>query len=347
MDELLRAYAKKRREQAEPAAEMHPATRKLLHDEVKRTFAAKPASQSWRVWRWPLLAMWGGMAVLLVMFAMLNAQFRSMETGERKEEGRRMKDEKRDALTRNSSPAGAGEKMESFKQKTPVPQEIASAVVPPAAPAAVVEGFDNASAPLGVSAAAVASDSVRGAASYRRSPASASTPLSASVEAQVAAGNFVQVHDRVRSGAALFPPSNLLSNFRMLRSGQNVSVVDADGSVYNGQVLNGTSNRSGFGGAAQQKAKAPKDGMEETNWTFNVTGTNHSLRQNIIFTGDVLDMPWANTFNNAAAQNRNSFQFQNGSNGSQIPSTQNSRITGKVQVGGGKPYEIEAKPPAP
>ena len=93
MEELLRAYAKKRREQAEPALQMHPATRKLLHDEVKRTFAAKPASQSWRVWRWPLLAMWGGMAVLLVMFAMLNAQFRSMETGERKEEGRRMKDE--------------------------------------------------------------------------------------------------------------------------------------------------------------------------------------------------------------------------------------------------------------
>src|SRR6202453_2986800 len=92
MDALLRAYAKKRREQAEPVAQMHPATRKLLQDEVRRTFAiaSAPTRQSWRVWRWPLLAMWGGMAVLLVMFAMLNAQFRSLEPATGKAEGRRM-----------------------------------------------------------------------------------------------------------------------------------------------------------------------------------------------------------------------------------------------------------------
>ena len=59
MDELLRAYAKKRREQAEPALQMHPATRKLLQDEVKRTLgaAAAPRRQSWQKLRWPLLAL--------------------------------------------------------------------------------------------------------------------------------------------------------------------------------------------------------------------------------------------------------------------------------------------------
>src|ERR1700691_5975972 len=72
MDELLRAYAKKRREQAEPALELHPATRKLLQDEVKRTFGATPAPtrrrSSWLV-RWPIGALWplawaGGMVAI-------------------------------------------------------------------------------------------------------------------------------------------------------------------------------------------------------------------------------------------------------------------------------------------
>ena len=366
MDELLRAYAKKRREQAEPVAEMHPATRKLLQDEVKRTLAASPAPTrpSWRVWRWPLLAMWGGMAVLLVMFAMLNAQFRSLAPGDLEE----------DALRRSLVPPAVVAKKQSAARDAQrgdrdgrAPQDIGSAVVstapagvPSAAPAMVAESLQNENAPLSVSpalAARVASPvpaavdgaSMRGGARSARAPAAAPAPSAASVGADVAAGNFVQIHDRARAGAAPLPPSNLLSNFRMLRSGQNVSVVDADGSVYNGLVLDGTSNRAQFRGARafQEQAKALKDAREETNWMFHVTGVNNSLNQNIIFTGKVLDLPWANAFDNAAASYGNASQFQNGSNGSQAPATQNSRVTGKVQVGGGKPFEIEAKPPSP
>src|SRR5580700_3324650 len=107
MDEMLKAYAKKRREQAAPAAEMHPATRKLLQGEVKRIFGVAPTSnptpprQNWRAWRWPLLAMWGGLAALLVMFAMINTQLRTLAPAGVKEEGRRMKDEKVELLTRD------------------------------------------------------------------------------------------------------------------------------------------------------------------------------------------------------------------------------------------------------
>ena len=80
MDELLRAYAKKRREQAEPALQMHPATRKLLQNEVKRTLGATPPPprQSWQTFRWPLLALWCGFAALLVMFAVINTQMRNL-----------------------------------------------------------------------------------------------------------------------------------------------------------------------------------------------------------------------------------------------------------------------------
>jgi len=80
MEELLRAYAKQRREQAEPPMQMHPATRKLLQDEVKRTLvASEPApGRSWRSFRWPLAAMGVGFAALMVMFAMLNTQMRNL-----------------------------------------------------------------------------------------------------------------------------------------------------------------------------------------------------------------------------------------------------------------------------
>jgi len=180
-----------------------------------------------------------------------------------------------------------------------------------------------------------------------RSRSAAAAPSPASDALDVAAENFVQVPNRAQAGAGPLPPSNLLSNFRMRRSGQNVSVVDADGSVYNGQVLNVDSPGGAFGGEARQHAKTLQDVNQTANWTFNVTGINHSLRQNISFTGNVLTMPGTNAPAQAGAQARRAAQFQNASNAAQAASAQNSRINGKVQVVGGKSYEIEAAPPAP
>jgi len=73
------------------------------------------------------------------------------------------------------------------------------------------------------------------------------------------------------------------------------------------------------------------------------------LRQNIIFNGIVLDMPPAAPVGQTAAQNQKVSQAQNappaGNAQSAQQSAQNSRITGRVQVGDGKEFKIEAKPP--
>jgi hypothetical protein len=347
MDELLRAYAKKRREQAGPVAEMHPFTRTLLQQEVKRTFAASPtaaAGRSWRAWRWPLLAMWGAMAALLVMFAFINAQLKSLAPDTASVETVKKKEEKIDALARNPLPGAAKRMTNLAARDASAPQRFRSAAVPaapggvpPAAPAGAAGlgvTVENRLAPAAVSAKAI-------------SPIPMMATTAANDGADVAAADFVQV----RQGATALPLSNLLSNFRLNRAGQKVSVVDADGSVYNGQVLDVTSRKGvlggGAGGGAQQSARAPKDAIEDANWPFEVSGFNNSLKQNITFFGNVLDMPMTNFTSNAAAQNRNAALFQNTSNASQAPGAQNSRITGQVQVGGGKPYQIEAKPPAP
>lgn len=73
-DELLKAYAQKRRAEAGVPAELHPATRKLLQDEVARTFrkaASEPNATANRFagW-WPRWA-WSGAVVAVVAVAAL------------------------------------------------------------------------------------------------------------------------------------------------------------------------------------------------------------------------------------------------------------------------------------
>src|SRR5260221_6530253 len=69
IDELLQAYAKKRREQMGAPPDLHPATRKLLQGEVARTFPKKPsAAESWFSFLkifWPRIAF--ATSVLLVL----------------------------------------------------------------------------------------------------------------------------------------------------------------------------------------------------------------------------------------------------------------------------------------
>jgi len=383
MDELLRAYAKKRREQAGPASEMHPATRKLLQDEVKRTFAANPAPtrrrSSWLV-RWPIGALWplgwaGGMvAIMLLGFVVFRTPTRNPSPATIKEEGGRKKEEKLDTLTRNPLPATAPMEKSVSEAKTmqrtpaPVPEgtavpalgasSVASTTSTPSVPLATSvapQTAEVAASALGAGVAPAAglppvNFALGGARAYGRAIASAppaGVPPTANEGSDVAAGEFVQVPDRVRGSAAASPPSNVLSTFNLSRAGQNVRVVDADGSIYDGQVLGGIPE----GGAAEEYAKKAKDANQNTNWAFKVAGTNHHLQQNIVFTGRFLNMPAAAPPGQVAARNLNASQSQNappaGRAQSAQQSAQNSRITGQVQVGGGKEFMIEAKPPPP
>src|SRR3954468_14264505 len=70
MDELLKAYAKKRSEEAGARPELHPATRRLLQGEVARVYpkaAADPTTPWYRsiLLLWPRFAFAAGIVVLL------------------------------------------------------------------------------------------------------------------------------------------------------------------------------------------------------------------------------------------------------------------------------------------
>jgi hypothetical protein len=68
IEESLRTYARKRREDSGPPLEMHPATRRMLQGEVARLKAAQPARRPW--WQSPLL-IWPRFAAAIGMVAVL------------------------------------------------------------------------------------------------------------------------------------------------------------------------------------------------------------------------------------------------------------------------------------
>src|SRR5436190_3170384 len=70
MDELLKAYAKKRAEEAGAPPELHSATRRLLQGEVARVYPKQTAGPSLPWYRsvlllWPRFAFAAGIVVLL------------------------------------------------------------------------------------------------------------------------------------------------------------------------------------------------------------------------------------------------------------------------------------------
>src|SRR5579863_6794140 len=69
IEKTLRAYAKKRQEQAGAPAEMHPATRKLLQGEVAR-LRAKPTARP-GFWTLILGSSWPQIAVRVAVFVLL------------------------------------------------------------------------------------------------------------------------------------------------------------------------------------------------------------------------------------------------------------------------------------
>ncbi len=403
MDEMLQAYAKKRREQGEPPSEMHPATRRMLQDEVKRTLRAAPARPplSWRKLRWPLLALGSGFAALLVMFAMINAQMRHLMPASDsvdssfsaakpilKGPARVAEPTASPAVTASLAQTRQGD----FKQQTAAPVPAAGSVntIAAAAPEAAAgnlrdsqalvppegqasnSGYANgarqaASAPVlaadkSLAAAPVAEAQANvpiapiapppGAVAKEASAQETPSPLAASDASAQAAGEFVQAQSFSQQPAAA-PLSNVLSVFDLRRSGQNVRVVDADGSVYEGQVV-GVNSRAIASGRPAGRARfgaAKKDQVlnEGTNWAFKVSGTNNRLQQNVVFTGNVFTMPANVQLRSEAArsQNQGAPQLQNAPGSAPVAPAQNSRVTGKVQVGDGQEIPIEARPRNP
>jgi hypothetical protein len=133
-------------------------------------------------------------------------------------------------------------------------------------------------------------------------------PLSSAVTIQ-----FQQLGNRHRPNLNSPPPMPVLTNFQMQRDGNIIRFVDADGSVYSGvvQALSAGNGTSGIGPAnsslaeqqtATQNAIAPlvRDDAALAPFSFRTVGTNRSLKQVVVFTGEYVPSATSNVSNQLA-----------------------------------------------
>jgi hypothetical protein len=194
-DALLRAYAKKPR----PEIELHPVSRRVLQDEVKKTFgtgggAAKKAGLFSRWWfRWPLAAAFGACAILLIV---QNRRF---------------------------------EEQQSLDRRV-MPMSAANAPPPTAAPQAT-----ELASPAVVTAGTIAGR--LDAPSNLLTRNKAAFGASARFTAQGGAVDKLFVSNGRQLFQNGPPAQKVLNSFQVERTGDRVQVTDGDGSVYTGQVV--------------------------------------------------------------------------------------------------------------
>jgi hypothetical protein len=419
IEKLLRAFAKRRRDQAGNPLEMHPAVRRRLQNEVARQFSKTlPAGFVPRIiglLRPRFIYGLAVVAIAAVAVALLlppyKAKSKTQLASRRAEITRESQlaqsvatpppaapvplaapEAKSAAVDRlnhdlNSAVRGAGklksEVASSEQQKLPGPPagtvleaHSASSVVPNAAPAVA-----KASPALTAGAAGDAGTSnLFGAASepmerrlalelpktsasdvvlFQRGGAGSGGESRNRTLVSAGRQDFVQINDARRT---LSSPSNaapVLASFAVEQNGGELRVVDGDGSVYSGFVqlvgapdLQKISATRSVTPAAATPVKDMRDKEVSStageNYFFRVTGTNRSLQQRLVFTGNLFSATNGLQLNfntnpvviGGGPTQTLSQQFQ------QVP-LQNMRITGTAVIDGSKRIEILAAPTPP
>jgi hypothetical protein len=154
------------------------------------------------------------------------------------------------------------------------------------------------------------------------------------------------------------PTTPVLETFQLEQTGNQLRVIDSDGSSYNGSIQFATTDSLNDAGAETKKAADFKNaavdrqavgqkGLEAQtaqNFFFSVAGTNRTLKRAVAFTGNltVLTNALPTTQNGVTLAPATKNQFPQGQPA--VPALLNSSISGKVQLGGDKEMEIRAMP---
>lgn len=352
IEKLLWAYAKKRREQADASLKMHPATRRLLQEEIaRRTRGQNDASESASLWeiirrQWAFLL---SLAVGVCLLAMMLWPVTNM--GKKKAHlvemtnsipsetvtlNYRLMAPKSDEMTRTLSPTGGTQIVAQNAAPAPaeLPEVSSSSESAASAPPATAPPPLPASAPASQYAENYFSPAAGNQSLETKSPAGQSqvpTPgdnfratlkepaPSGLVESarQQAYGGLLNSYRNSITSAQKVP---VLANFQVQQKGMAIRIVDQDGSVYEGSLLvanpnaqnatlNGIAPNSipqdkitpsggadggggggGLGGASPTQNSAMSDTFQTAvqNYFFRVNGTNRTLNQNVVFTGNLL-----------------------------------------------------------
>ena len=360
VEELVQTYAQKRRDDAGPSFELHPAIRQLLQGEVVRQRSKSSGrSRSWLGLLAGLAPRLGFALSILVVVGIVLWKVNLPSEATRR-------------------PAYKLAKADRIAPASP--QAAVPANLPPPAPLAAPLSKQERSSVLSTadSRGLRTSAAVPSTAAVERAP----KPLAKTNDLGDALGLASRAPQRFkRAGAAgkADPPAPgqpaVLALFDFYQTGNRIRIVDADGSVYEGPVIAG-------GGLELDKAKnrRPEPArspnvrfQNEPSVLFRVTGTNRTVNQLVILNGSfqpsagkapmpepgpaqrsdsapaaAAPTPLALTgaaFDRAKALDRGvKVQLQDTSALRSFPS---ARIQGKARVGKAADVQIEAFPAAP
>ena len=156
--------------------------------------------------------------------------------------------------------------------------------------------------------------------------------------AQVPAGAQSAVFKKVSA-----PATKVLSNFEVQRTGGQVRVVDADGSIYDGQVVADAAALASYQSVATDEARqqvrrsetlqaqAPaiqqiaSSNATGQNWAFRVSGTNRTLRQPVSLEGVMQVGPLQNQLAQSQVVSPDGKSTRGVANVPQRPAPQNPR----------------------
>ena len=423
IETLLRAAAKKRRDEAGAPFELHPADRRLLQGEVARRFA-KPQPEPRALAAllgqlWPRFA-WGvgilavlGLSVWLLLPPPSHGTPEALLARNQPESKAASAIESPAAATAEPAtlafapvPSAKANSAEVAYAETPLPSNPTPALQPGMAPLVIAKDTTGAqdqsltrdklelNAPAQLAGQQknvemqVAADKLT---LHYKSPASVASANRTALPSAVTDGLTQSTTDALKGANALAvtqrfvqtapatttralfddktPPARaVLASFQLEQTGSQLRIVDGDGSVYSGYVQPpgiGRRERSAKVGvpAFAEAARAPVEALKKTTassldsdrlasqtYSFRVAGTNRSLNQQVVFTGDLLPatnlvslLPAATNLNiGGVLEKYPTAPAQPG----RLPLL-NSRISGQLVIGAGKAVEINALPASP
>jgi hypothetical protein len=211
---------------------------------------------------------------------------------------------------------------------------------------------------------------------YVQKKAMIETPIGAAELAAsqryVQSNQAVTLQSRFKNNVTSQNMTPVLANFELEQDGSSLFVRDEDGSVYKGYFVATTDTPNESARArTQTRVASPRVQEQQTplnrnsnqaaqNYFFRVAGTNRSLQQNVVFSGNLIansDSPQAPSqnasggFGGGGGGGGNSAQSKTGNQIQQILKNQgqqslfsNSRIAGTAVIGNTNQVEINAVP---
>jgi hypothetical protein len=382
IEKQLRGYAEQRRREAGAPLEMHPATRRLLQDEIRRTHK-KPAEATKKT---SLFASWwfriaaGACVVVLAAAIFLPALSKS--------KSRSLRLAQNLELRGKATEPAQNEPASPPRESAPAP--VASSPPPPsrdekdqyALTGKITVNQAGAKPSAIVATNAITSGMAVGALTQAFAPQSAQqnfyfhnagVPADISVAVSRRAGDQLaksdlrqSLNDRAKAAAEKIP----LALFQIEQTGNQIRITDSDGSVYNGDLTVTNTETPSAPAAGVALAPAPAAEAERQfaqpaiqnripslnnaalaqnqNFRFKAAGTNLSLNQRITISGEFIATTnpatlWGTTQNGGGGGGGANSQAT--ATGSQQLS--NGRIIGKVVLDNGQEIPLNATPVAP